>query len=337
MNRMILDTGRIVAALLAAALSCSCETLPERAPSSRELSFSVCVPGTRAAVTPHEADVQRLDVLVFRSSDGILDASGTSTGTGTVTASVTPGVPMRWYIVANAPAGALSSFVTESSFLAGSTPLSHTTASSLVMHAGGTISAGTSPGHVKASLDRYCCKVSVGRLSVRWLDAFSTAPAVRLERVVLVNAVGSTPWSGIPASGPLWYNRLEVDEALGATERDLLVCTLGSRSIPDSQPVTLDCALYCMPNPTDNGVNSAANPSWSPRNTRVAIELTVDGQPNWYPVDLPAMEGNHHYRIDEMTILGPGSQGPDYPVTRSEATFSVSVVPWGEEQIPAQF
>ena len=152
-----------------------------------------------------------------------------------------------------------------------------------------------------------------------------------------MNAVGSTPWSGTPTAGPLWYNRGEVDPALGPPERDMLVCGFGSRGIPDSRPTTLDCALYCMPNPTDNGLNSLNSPSWSPRNTRVAIELTVDGESNWYPVDLPAMECNRHYRIDDVTILGPGSQGPDYPVTRSEVTFTVSVAPWGEEHVGAQF
>ena len=117
----------------------------------------------------------------------------------------------------------------------------------------------------------------------------------------------------------------------------MLVAEYGSLGIPDSRPMTLDCALYCMPNPTDNGLNSSNSPSWSPRNTRVAVELKVDGQSNWYPVDLPAMECNRHYVIDGMTINGPGSQGPDYPVTRSGLSFSVSVSPWGEESVGAQF
>jgi hypothetical protein len=61
------------------------------------------------------------------------------------------------------------------------------------------------------------------------------------------------------------------------------------------------------------------------------VELLVGGRSHWYPVDLPAMEVNTHYQLSGLTLLGPGSEGPDIPVSRAEAVFSVSVEPWGTQ------
>ena len=216
--------------------------------------------------------------------------------------------------------------------------LTHTTTTSLVMYGSGSFAISThNPSVIEVSMRRYSCKVSVESLEVKWLDAFSTPPAVTLERIVLVNVVGSTPYSAVPAVGETWYNRQGVDGSLPAIVKDVTEAEYGSLPVLSSSAVNTLVPLYCMPNPTSNNVNSLNAPSWSPRNTRVALELKVDGVSNWYPVDLPAMLCNRHYLIRRMEVMGPGSQGPDYPVERDDVVFTLEVLPWGDEEIEVSF
>jgi len=316
---------------LSALLSCEKETVEEPAEPKVGLTLVVSVPETRAAVTPYESDVTSLDLLVFRG--GVLDSSERVTGTAltSVTAEVPAGVPVHWKVVANAPAGTFSSVVTEAGFDSALTYLTDGTASSLVMGASGSVTVQQGSEAVRASLDRYACKVSVESLEVKWLDELES-PVATLERIVLVNVVGSTPYTGVPATGSLWYNRMGVDADLPAYVRDMTVTDYGSRSI-GSAVTDVTSPLYCMPNPTSNNDNSANAPEWSERCTRVAVEIKVDGVSNWYPISLPSMLCNHHYVIRRLVVKGPGSDGPDKPVTRDDVSFSVDVLPWTENDI----
>ena len=326
--------------ILGAALllsSCEKETAgaPEPAGESRtRLTLVVSALQTRASVTPHEGDVVSLDVLAFRAGDGTLDASSRVTGSGltSVSADVSAGVPLRWKVVANAPSGAFASVTTEAGFESALTSLTDGTVSSLVMGASGTVTATDGTGPVSAGLDRYCCKVTVESVAFAWTDSFQETPVVTVERIALVNVVGTTPFSGVPAAGELWYNRMGIEEGLPDYVRDMTVKDYGSLPVGPS-PVDVASPLYAMPNPVSNNVNSANSPEWSERCTRVAVELKVNGTSYWYPVDLPSMECNRHYIIRRLTVTGPGSMGPDYPVTRDGVTFTVDVTPWEDNDV----
>ena len=321
-----------LAVLAAGLVSCSHEPVPEREEVRRTLSFVLGeAPLTRASVTPHEDVVSSLDVLCFRSSDGCLEnsnrvVSAAGQSLSGINVEVGEGKALDWFVVANAPAGALS-YATEEAFLSGVTLLTHSTQTSLVMMGSGTLAQGAQSAPVEVGLDRYSCKVTVKEVVVDWPDAFTAYSSVTLGRVVLVNVVGSTPWSGQPADGGTWYNRMQPDYEAPSLVQDLTVRQFG---IPVAQgvPVDVESPLYCMPNPVSNGVNSKNAPEWSPRSTRVAVELVLDGFPSWYPVDLPAMLCNRHYLIEKLVIKGPGSRGPDWPVERDDMQFTVVVQPW---------
>ena len=330
--RAVVCTGLV---LLAA--SCTRTPLAEKDVPRRSVSFVVdggAAP-TRAAVTAYEGTVSSLDVLVFRSDDGMFDAHARTVSSSSVTAEVTDGVAFDWYVVANAPEGAFSGYGSEGAFLAGLTLLTHSTSRSLVMMGHGSAAA-PSAVPVRASLDRYPCKVTIEQLVVDWPDAFAMGQ-VSLGRVVLVNVVGSTPWSAVPAAGELWYNRMDVDASLPDFVRDVTVKDWGGYSLSPGVAADVASPLYCMPNPVSNGVNSANAPEWSPRSTRLAVELLVGGSSNWYPIDLPSMYCNKHYLIRKLTVKGPGSKGPDWPVEREDVQFSVLVQPWGSEEIPVNY
>ena len=308
------------------------------------VTFSVrSVSKTKAAVTPYEDAITSLDVVAFRTADGKLEGHARSTNVGRVTVSLTGGEEVNYYVVANAPEGTISGFARESAFLAGMTHLSQSTATSLVMQGGGTMRVTRREDPVKVYVDRYVSKVSVESVSVKFMDE-STPPTVTLRRVALVNAVGSTPWSMTPTTeGVEWYNKMGDMYAPGsgasAAERnvaDMLIAEYGI-SITSSAAVSLDKSLYAMPNPTDNAVYRTTHPEWSVRDTRVAVELLIDGVSNWYPVNLPRMQANHHYIIRNMTVLGHGVENPDDPVERAEVEFEIIVEEWGEHPIDVDF
>ena len=314
------------------ALSVSCEKHGEPVIGPRtEVTFAVGVP-TRAAVTAHEDEVHSLDLLVFRADNGRLDAYNRVSSATTVTANLSVGAAVHYYVVANAPAGALSSFTAESDFLSGKTLLGQSTASSLLMYGAGTVTVSEGGSAVPVTLDRYVSKVSVQTVEVKWLDTFTTAPEVKIGRVALVNVLGHLPWSGTPTAGTLWYNRMNVvtvDDGTDATANVMdMICAPHDITVTDSSPVHLTESQYAQPNPTDNAVNSETDPEWSVRDTRVALELLIDGVPNWYPVDLPSMQGNRHYIVTRLVVLGPGASSPDLPVTRTDIELELTVKDW---------
>jgi hypothetical protein len=172
---------------------------------------------------------------------------------------------------------------------------------------------------------------------VDWPDAFTSSSTVTLGRILLVNVAGSTPWSGTPAAGSLWYNRMGTENGLPPIVEDMTVKDYGGLPLKEGVAVDVEATLYCLPNPTDNDVNSANAPGWSFRNTRLAVEILVGGIPNWYPVTLPAMRCNRHYLIRSLTVKGPGAIGPDWPVEREDIRFAVTVADWSDTVIPVAY
>ena len=328
-----------IAALSVLAASCSRDDggLPF---GRAEVVFETATP-TKAAVTVHEADILSLDLLVFRADNGALDTYKRVSGGTSVSADLPVGVAVRYHVVANAPAGVLKGFADETSFLTARTYLYESTALSLLMHGGGvfTVTDGAPP--VPVSLDRYVSKVSVRSIEVKWIDGFVTPPSVSVGCVALINALGEQPWSGTPATGSLWYNKMGVvheNDGSAATANVMdMVCATYGLTVSSSAAVTLDGALYAMPNPASNSVNSSTHPDWSVRNSRVALELIVDGISNWYAVDLPSMQGNRHYVVTKMIVLGPGSDSPDIPISRSQIEFSLVVAEWEDIETDVLF
>ena len=334
---------KLICVALAAfsAASCGREPAQDRDGGRSTVSFVVGDSRTRASVTPHEAEVTSLDVLVFRSDNGTLDnaarvVSVDGQDVRSISVELSDGVSLDWYVVANAPAGVLS-FASEAGFLESLTFLSHSTETSLLMHGSGHLPDGPSPSTVPVPLERYACKVTLKSLTVDWPDAFMSSSTATLGRILLVNVVGSTPWSGTPATGDLWYNKMGIEAGLPPVIEDMIVKDFGGMGLRKGVAVDVESPLYCLPNPTANEVNSANAPQWSIRDTRIAVEILVNGVPNWYPVSLPDMRCNHHYVINALTVKGPGAIGPDWPVERKDILFAVTVADWDDTTIPVTY
>ena len=332
-----------LAALVVLAVSCSKGggTEPVADGVRSTVSFTIGDDAsTRASVTPYENAVSSLDVLCFRSGDGLYGNSNRVVAAegqtlSSISTELMEGVSYDWYVIANAPAGSLG-YTNRNAFLHGLTKLTDGTATSLVMMGSGTVLASEGNAPVPVALDRYACKVTVREVCVEWPDAFTAYSSVTLGRIALVNVVGTTPWSGVAEAGDLWYNRMGIDYSAPEYVRDLTVRQYGT-ALTEGVPADAESPLYCMPNPVVSNKNSKNAPEWSPRSTRVAVEILLDGFSSWYPVDLPAMVCNTHYVINRLTVKGPGSQGPDWPVERDDIQFTVTVEPWVDGDVVPVF
>lgn len=318
--------------------ACRKEVREEAPMEKRTVVFGADAPHTRSSLSGHEGDVRSLDVLVFRRQDGSLDAHARSTATGgdgnvtSVSAEVTYGLQHDWYVVANAPEDAFDAVSSKQDFVSGRVLLEGSEPY-LAMYQAGSISSWPSEGPVSVYLERYACKVSVGSVTVAWEDAFAMPGGVRLGRIALVNAVASCLWSGTADQDAVWLNRMGVDTEAG----EAVVADLGGVEMSGGVAVQTGSPLYCMPNGVVNGHDSANHPEWTARPTRVAVEILIGGVSNWYPVTLPSMARNTHYRVNSLTVTGPGAAGPDFPVTRDDVQFSVEIVPWSDFEVPTMY
>ena len=279
-----------------------------------------------------DGTVESLDLLAFRTHDGTLDAVGRSDGGSGISVSLSCGTALTFYILANCPEGSLEGISCLQDFLASETLLDEAAGDTPQMYDCSTtegLNALDNGSSILFHLKRYVAKVSLGSISVPWLDEFEPQPECLIGRIALVNAKGSSGRNGdSPHNGDLWYNRSGLDAPAGVSA--LLIRNAGTE-VHGSAPVTCSTTLYAMPNHSDSE-EYYGSVAWTPRRSRLAIELIVDGVPQWYPVTLPHLDGNCHYTIQNVSITGPGASHPDEEIVRNSIDFTISLTPWTETQ-----
>ena len=238
----------------------------------------------------------------------------------------------RVHLTANVPTA--REFMSEAEYLEAGTLLEDSTPEHPSMHADTIcIIPGSGPSQLSMHFKRYMCKVTLEHITVRWLDSFDSPPQCSLDTVALVNVAGAAPLSGAPSAMGRWFNKGCIDGEFPQGVRELIINDNGF-PVDSSGTVPVGVSLYAMPNPSDG--NGYGLP-WTERKTRLAVKLTVDGTPNWFPVDLPPMEGNCWYTVSNLVINGPGTPGPDQEPNRSGMQFRLVVLPWEDYNLNLEF
>ena len=278
--------------------------------------------------SPADGTVVSLDLLAFRTDEGTLDAMEHSDDGNGISVSLSCGTALTIYILANTPIGALDGISCLDDFLSSETLLEESSAERPLMYDFGMtegLNESDNGRSIVFHLKRYVAKVSLESITVPWLDEFDNKPECIIGRIALVNAKGSTGRSGESSRyGDLWYNRSDVDAPPEVSE--MLIHSIGT-SVSDTEPVSCSTSLYAMPNNSDSEAFYTGE-AWTPRRSRIAIELIVDGSSQWYPVTLPSLDGNCHYQIQNVSITGPGATHPDAAIVRSNIGFTISLSPW---------
>lgn len=305
------------------------------------VTFYVEGPATKGAMASGgETAIHSLDLIVFRP-DGALENYVHTTAGSTVTTSLITGEELTYYVVANLPAGRLTTVANESSFLSTMTYMTDMSLNSMVMSGSGTVTltGGEQEEEIgPVGLDRYACKVSITDITMDWLSDFVTKPVCTVNRVLVMNGRTAVPLSGTATAtaDAYWINKLTDEEAdvdpasiIGA-----LAYENPNVALPSEQTVSLGSVVYVMPN-SSTSEEIASDMPWAPRQTRVCLEVLVDGSPNWYSIPLPAMVRNTHYIVSDLVLTGPGTLEPDMGIDRTAVSFGVSVEPWTDQAVEA--
>ena len=314
------------------AIFTSCEDVSTEVP----IEERVCVEFSKVLTTKSVSDsqVNTLDLLVFRHAGGQLDCYR-RVEASSVSAEVTKGVQLDYYLVANAPSSAdLSSVKDRVSFLSSTILFTDNDETSFVMVGFGTETFTETNITRTVNFTRALSRIEIESVTPSYFQTAYQDASVTLERVFLVNVNGSVPYSLSASNGNIWYEKTAWDaEGTPAGLLPFLTQTYGD-SIAGGTAVSSRKTLYCCPNPTDNKVTSWTEPLWSERNTRAVLQVDVAGETNYYPITLPSMRSGYSYLIKNVILTGPGSVHPDKPVRdgdRQSVSFDITVSPWGEE------
>lgn len=306
---------RIIVPALAGILTMSCEPLQE---TLREEKVEVRIDAgvkTKAAL-PDDGKIRSLDLLVFRDG-GILEA-WTRNEQQSISVSVLKGGTYRWYLVANAPE-ALDSFTREEQFLGSLSHLSDNSPAFPVMEGRGECRF-SEDTRIGATLQRLISKVTLETVRADFLKDSYMNSEVRLERVFLLKACATIPYSMASSAG-VRYNHTGLEVDSGSSLGRMLCRERGVRLGPES--LSENTSLLCCPDPGGE--------------TRLVVEISIDGTPNYYPVRIPQMQPNTEYLVKDLVLIGPGAARPYEDVPRIDVSFNVEVSPWQEENQEAYF
>lgn len=184
-----------------------------------------------------------------------------------------------------------------------------------------------STGSVTIALDRLCARVSVNKVTVD----FSAHPILagqsfRLQEMYLSNVYARTcmhlpdPWTTMPYGDYL--------NKRGATTSTLpLIYEPIGVNLGSGDSYTTAHHFYTWPNGTPretDDVNRLSD-SWNGhRCTRLVLRALLGGVSRYYAVDLPLLNRNRLYTIDEILLRGRGSDDPEVPADEIEVIFSTT-------------
>ena len=287
---------------------------------------------TRASVENDgpENRINTLEAMAFISGTGLLEDYGKSNDNDVVLEVRADG-EYDCIMGANVPEGVLPLIWDKDRYRSTLSYFSDNSTGSFVM-SGETCGYRLSEeGDVAVNLSRLASKITLGVVEPAFITPEIAATGVVFDRAFLINVTGECLLCRTPSAGS-WRNCLSLEDSLSIFESEAYCRDFGI-PVVNRTGIKTGTSFYCYPNPVDNGVDSNEHPEWSPRNTRLVLELTIDGVKNYYPITLPAMECNKEYVIERVRLLGYGNDIPDKLVTRTEIEYNATVLPWADNII----
>ena len=301
------------AATLAALVACNKNDMAPMQPQNQpetlepcELTVGICDAMTKATAvtTENEAMVNKLQVFVFRGDD--LDAYASVDNAKELTLSCTAG-EREVYALVNAPD--YSAVPGKAALLAKVSELSANSLTNFEMVGSKSV---TLPQASTVSIDvnRIASRVVLKKITRNFTSAALQSLDFTVDAIYLINVAGNTSYD-LTKAPAAWYNVAENKNELAS-----LLYDAPASAVANGQSYTPVHTFYGYPN--DLSVNT----------TRLVIETTLGTTKYYYPINLPAMESNKSYEIEEVTITRPGSDDPDVPVSFADASFSINVIDW---------
>ena len=227
----------------------------------------------------------------------------------------------------------VSGITTLSSLRAKTTSLTDNSSDGFVMY--GETSGVTTSNTDEVSIDvkHIAVMVEIDKITNKLKEeVFSSKPLV-LKGIYLINVpVGAPAFSAIESYSPsTWANPCEfvsddeTDAFTADVDLDETIALNGSHSTPHY--------FYGYPS---NVTSDNTGDTWDDEGafTRLVVEVEWNGDTTWYyPVTFFTAAGNvfkanNRLVISELVIENPGSDYPNDPIEKEEATFELNVLDW---------
>lgn len=344
----------LAAALLVGAVSCRDNeiSVPEGKEQTVRLDLIAPGAGTRAAGdlvadSEQERTVHRVNVFAFDHSDGTVSSSvSVSAGEVDDIMAIELRVPRKAvdiYVVANAPAGSLSSVRTLSELEQVSSQFIDNSASSFVMKgAAENIDPEARPS-LSIQLERVASKVILKKVTKAFSSANLQSKDVRLKDVRLVNVTRNVVLCGEPDAAPA------ADDASYINPRSFVETGTGMVGAADlNYEVTAEgtelenggIALYFYPNA------AAESPSVEEEDyvTKLVLTVGVGDKDYYYPIGIVQNAGengrNLIYEVENvmLTLLGNDPEvGPNPYINKKSAIVTLNVLDWDTLEVDPSY
>ena len=317
----------IIAALSLMLSACQKENQCTSCKESKPVEVTVSINGTSMTRSTgntyaNESKVNNLQILAFNAT-GELENYRSVDNEMSVTLLSSSGEKTVWAVV-NAPS--LEEIKTLDELEGTLTGLADNALDSFVM-TGSVTEELTDCAVIAITVRRIVARVSIAKIT----SAFADTPAyagktLKVTGIYMLNVAGSVNFAldGEPAS---WYNKLQHED----TESDIFLYDALDQTIENNSSYEVEHAYYPYPNNVDISVKSIdeeARGTWSPRRSILCIEVEYDGEAGYYPIELPVIERNKTYVIDEVVITRAPGDKPYDPIDTGTATVSITIQDW---------
>lgn len=322
-------------AALAALTMASCNKPSELAKpgEGRPVEVTVSINGandTKAVNTSYadESKVNSLQVFVF-NGDNLENVPKFESGVLQTIVPATAGERTVWALV-NAPD--MTSITSLSGLKAAVSNLSDNARDNFVM-TGSTTQELIDGGTVAIDVRRIVSRVSINKISTDF-KAYRADYELKVKSIYIINVAAGLTYD-IVGEASEYVNKLgHYDDSYDA----LLYDAVDVPNVKNGSPYVEEHAFY--PYPNGNAAGNFAD-DWSPRRSMLVIEAELfdgNGVPvainqagqttGYYPIELPALERNKTYILDEVCISRLPGDLPYKPIETGETSISITVHDW---------
>jgi len=278
-----------------------------------------------AGALPEDANVNHLDVFIFRN--GILESFGSADNSGSLALSASMGMKEIWAVVNGPDFSSVSEGAKLEDFKNVAVSLSDNRDDGFIFVGSGNFDI-TGSTEIQIVVSRLASRVVVRKITKDFSVEANQAKEFVVRSIYLTNVQGANSVGGnaFQADGGLWYNKMMYEpsnshpylhDAVGVT----VPGTVGN---PGSYEV--EHQFFGLPN---DCVSDVSMGTWSRRRTRLVIEASLDGEVMYYPITMSVgFERNKSYEFNEVVITKKGSSDPDKLVDGMDVAVSVEILPW---------
>lgn len=277
---------------------------------------------TRSTDTDWTDDgLSSLRVYVF-NADKSVDAFAQAENASSLSVTCTPGSGKSIYALANfKPTGNISD---EDDMLAETSSLEDNNKGAFVMSGKLQNETIVSSGSITIPLSRSAAKISIEKIANNLEEELYHGADLTINGIYVINAAtGNYPLFSNTYSPESWANKSKYV----ASEYDKYLYDSVSKTVSNKGAHNTTHTFYVYPNET---VSDANNGMWSPRKSRLVVEVSLLGETYYYPLTLNEVLPNTHYKFTSLSITRKGSLSPDEPVSTTDASFSVEITDWNE-------